>query len=183
MNQAAAISRFRRYQSTIFSRLLLSSFIIATKLIPLWLLINLATPFVIIAILFNKKNFIAIEHNLDRIYKNGLSNLRRKILAYKVFRNYSYYLIEFFYLSHSKERLKRFKIEISNRENLTTALERGKGIILLTIHMGNWEIGGLSLRSICIPLHMVYAPDGAGIIERWRSRSHEEGGIKEIPRR
>lgn len=181
MTQAAAISRFRRYQSAPFFRLLLSSFIIATALIPIGLLRTLSPPFILLFILFNKKNFHAIELNISRIYKNGISRIKRMILAYKVFRNYSYYLIEFFYLSHKSSRFKKFHIEILNSDYLTKAIERGKGIILLTIHMGNWEIGGLYFASLGIPFHVAYAPDEADILERKRSICRNERGIREIP--
>lgn len=181
MTQAAAISRFRRYQSAPFFRFLISSFIIATALMPISLLRFLSPPFILLFILFNKKNFRAIEFNMTRIFKNDISVIKRMILAYKVFRNYSYYLIEFFYLSHRDGRFKKFNVEILNREYLNKAIERGKGIILLTIHMGNWEIGGLYFTSLGIPLHVAYAPDEADILEKRRSICRNERGIKEIP--
>ena len=181
MTQAAAISRFRKYQSTPFFRILISSFIKATALMPVGLMGVISHPFIILFILFNKKNFHAIEFNMDRIFNNGLSGIKRMILAYRVFLNYSYYLIEFFYLSHNSHRFNKFDIETSNREYLSNAIERGKGIIFLTLHMGNWEIGGLYFSSLGIPLHVAYVPDDADILEKKRSISRTERGIKEIP--
>ena len=32
------------------------------------------------------------------------------------------------------------------KENLDNALSMGKGLILLTAHLGNWELGGYSLE-------------------------------------
>jgi len=177
---AAAISRFRKYQSTPFFRFLIASFIVATAVMPIGLLRFLSHPFIILFILFNMKNFHAIELNMTRIFKD-ISRIKRMILAYRVFKNYSYYLIEFFYLSHKDSRFKRFNVEISNMEYLNKAIRRGKGIILLTIHMGNWEIGGIYLTSLGIPLHVAYAPDEADTIEKRRSICRNERGIKEIP--
>ncbi|MEK6693244.1 MAG: lysophospholipid acyltransferase family protein [Nitrospirota bacterium] len=181
MTQAAAISRFRRYQQAPFFRLLISSFMMATAVMPMGLLRFLSLPFIILFILFNRKNFNAIELNMSRIYKNRISRFKRMTLAYRVFRNYSYYLIEFFYLSHNENRFGKFNLEIQNREYLTMARERGKGIIFLTIHMGNWEIGGLYFTSLGFPLHVAYAPDEADILERNRSICRNGWGIKEIP--
>lgn len=181
MTQAAAISRFRKYQSAPFFRLLISSFIKVTALMPVRLLMALSHPFIILFILFNRKNFHAIELNMSRIFNNGLSGIRKIILAYRVFMNYSFYLIEFFYLSHKSQRFNKFDIEILNREYLSKATQRGKGIIFLTLHMGNWELGGLYFSSLGIPLHVAYAPDEADILERKRSLCRSEHGIKEIP--
>jgi KDO2-lipid IV(A) lauroyltransferase len=127
------------------------------------------------------KNFHAIELNISHIYKNGISRIKRMIFAYKVFRNYSYYLIEFLYLSHKEDRFKEFNIQIVNREYLNMAIAKKKGIILLTIHMGNWEIGSIYFTTLGIPLHVAYAPDEADILERRRSVCRNERGVKEIP--
>ena len=58
---------------------------------------------------------------------------------------------------------------------------RGKGVLLLTAHLGNWEVGGLMLAAVRQPIHVVLVPDIFPAVERARRRLHEASGVTEIP--
>ncbi|HEY3202184.1 MAG TPA: lysophospholipid acyltransferase family protein [Thermoanaerobaculia bacterium] len=57
---------------------------------------------------------------------------------------------------------------------------RGKGVLLLTGHLGNWEIGGLMLAQMRQPIHVVLVPDIFPGVERERRRLHARSGVTEI---
>ena len=56
----------------------------------------------------------------------------------------------------------------------------GKGVLLLTAHLGNWEVGGLMLAQVKQPIHVVLVPDIFPGVERERRRLHERCGVTEI---
>jgi lauroyl/myristoyl acyltransferase len=56
----------------------------------------------------------------------------------------------------------------------------GKGVLLLTAHLGNWEVGGLMLAQVNQPIHVVLVPDIFPGVERQRRRFHERLGVHEI---
>jgi len=56
----------------------------------------------------------------------------------------------------------------------------GRGILLLTAHLGNWEVGGLMLARVNQPIHVVLVPDIFPGVERERRRLHERCGVSEI---
>jgi len=56
----------------------------------------------------------------------------------------------------------------------------GNGVVLLTAHLGNWEIGGLMLARIKQPIHVVLVPDIFPGVERERRRLHAQSGVTEI---
>ena len=58
---------------------------------------------------------------------------------------------------------------------------RGRGVLLLTAHLGNWELGGLMLAEIRQPIHVVLVPDIFPGVERARRRLHGRAGVAEIP--
>lgn len=58
---------------------------------------------------------------------------------------------------------------------------KGKGVVLLTAHLGNWEIGGLMLAEVKQPIHVVLVPDLFAGVERVRRRMHARAGVIEIP--
>lgn len=181
-NRAEAPSVFRRLQDTLLFRVLLSGFLNATKYLPVWLLRLTGRPVVLVFIAFNFRNYRAIQKNLARI-KPGLSSFRYACLAYSVFRDYSFYLIDLFYLSHDALRLDEYEFRVTGIENLEKALSSGRGIVLLASHLGNWELGSLKLSLDDRKIHVVYSPDSSSILESQRSFLRSAEGVQEVPLR
>jgi KDO2-lipid IV(A) lauroyltransferase len=167
---AEAKSRFRDYQGNTFFHLLILAFRNATRILPLWFMRFAALFICAFFILFNLQNYRAVILNIRTIFP-GKGLFSSAALAYRVFLKYSFYLIDLFFISHGRERLGKFKINYRGEEILSEAIRSGKGIIFLTLHMGNWEIGGLTLaeRGLKPPV-IAYFPDSQGIIEGQRTR-------------
>ena len=58
--------------------------------------------------------------------------------------------------------------------------DEGNGVLLLTAHLGNWEVGGLMLAEMKQPIHVVLVPDIFPAVERARRDLHARAGITEI---
>jgi lauroyl/myristoyl acyltransferase len=58
--------------------------------------------------------------------------------------------------------------------------KKGDGVLLLTAHLGNWEVGGLMLAEMREPVHVVLVPDIFPAVERARQALHARAGIREI---
>jgi len=180
VNRAEAQTVFRRFQHTLPFRLLVRGFIFATKHFPVWLLRVIGRLFVVIFILFNFNNYRAIRNNLRKITP-GLSALRYSDMAYEVFRNYSYYLIDLFHLSHGPERVDSYRVEISGEGNLEKAFSSGKGVVLLASHLGNCELGSLKLSHKDRKLHVVFSPDSSSLLESQRNFLRVAEGVQAVP--
>jgi Kdo2-lipid IVA lauroyltransferase/acyltransferase len=57
---------------------------------------------------------------------------------------------------------------------------QGNGVLLLTAHLGNWEVGGLMLAEMKQPIHVVLVPDIFPAVEQSRRALHARAGITEI---
>jgi KDO2-lipid IV(A) lauroyltransferase len=66
-------------------------------------------------------------------------------------------------------------------EHLIEARAAGRGAVLLTAHVGNFELGGLFLKELGIDVAAVYAPDPSAVVERHRARARAEMGVRGIP--
>ena len=66
-------------------------------------------------------------------------------------------------------------------EHLVAARDAGRGAILLTAHVGNFEIGGFFLREVGLKVAVVYLPDPSPVVERDRRAAREHLGIRSIP--
>ncbi len=70
-------------------------------------------------------------------------------VAREVFRNFGKYLVEFFCMAKNLngDYIQR-NVEIKNLDRLENVLKKGKGGIILTAHIGNWEMGGMVLSKL-----------------------------------
>jgi KDO2-lipid IV(A) lauroyltransferase len=66
-------------------------------------------------------------------------------------------------------------------EHMDAAMAEGKGVILLTAHAGNYELGGLLLKARGLKVHAVYKPDRFAAVERLREDLRAQGGVIGIP--
>jgi KDO2-lipid IV(A) lauroyltransferase len=65
-------------------------------------------------------------------------------LVKNTFYNFARYLADFFYIPKwDAERVKK-RVKIDGMELLDEGLSRGKGVIALTAHTGNWELAGIA---------------------------------------
>jgi KDO2-lipid IV(A) lauroyltransferase len=76
-------------------------------------------------------------------------------MARRSYHNNARYLREFFSLPRlRKQDLLRLVVPVG-LENLDYALSRKKGVILLSIHFGNWEWAGMTLSSYGYPINFL----------------------------
>jgi lauroyl/myristoyl acyltransferase len=173
-------SRFREVQHTPLMRSLVRGFVRSAGFLPVWLMRLLAVSLVLpIAIPLTGKNFKGIMANMARM-DPGTSGLRRFLNALAVYKNYSYYLIDLLYLSHGRARVREYRTTVTGGENLYTALKQGKGVVLLTAHLGNWEIGGEAIGETGRKVHLVYAPDSSAIFEHQRNLMRGETSVEGV---
>lgn len=98
-----------------------------------------------------------IRHILDHQGRNpGEAELER--MARENFRNFGRYIVDFFHYdrmtSGDVERL----AEIENPEALRQAHGAGRGVLLASAHLGNWELGGAILHALGYPITAVAYP-------------------------
>ncbi len=69
---------------------------------------------------------------------------------------------------------------MTGRAHYDAARAAGKGIIGVTLHLGNYEAGPMLLTRLHQPVSIVYNRDPSGIFERARSKRRSEHAIGEI---
>jgi len=90
--------------------------------------------------------------------------------------------VDFFFYGQRpvEEALAQFA-SIEGMDRFDAVLAEGKGVILLTAHAGNFELGGILLRSRNLKVHAVYKPDHFAAVERLREGMRAQGGVIGIP--
>ncbi len=98
---------------------------------------------------FSFRDRKAVFQNLEKILPNA-PDLPTK--TREVFRNFGKYLVEFFRMAKELDHsFIREKIKIENLRNMQKALDRGKGVVVVTAHLGNWELGAVLLSLLGYP--------------------------------
>ena len=95
----------------------------------------------------------------------------------EVFRNFGRYLVEVFTMHEPPEP----DVQIEGLEHLTAARRGGRGMIVFTGHLGNWELGALVLKSLGLPMTVVAMPHDDPGLDRLFNRQRERCGIPVIP--
>ena len=79
--------------------------------------------------------------------------------------------------SIGKQGLTKLVDTVEGWEMLEQALARGKGIVLVTGHMGNWELGGAYIAARGVPLDAIGRGMANPLFDAYINRSREEMGI------
>lgn len=85
------------------------------------------------------------EKNEKEIYRIALEN----------YKNYGCGFIEFLILPHFNKAQFDKLVSVEGRENYLKAYEQGKGVFLLTLHLGCWELMSGTCAFLDIPLHII----------------------------
>jgi KDO2-lipid IV(A) lauroyltransferase len=116
-------------------------------------------------VVFDRRGRENVIANLRRIHQySGVSLTRRalRVLARENFLNFAKYLVDFFqFLRPQPERLQRLVDFGNTTEIFDKLLAHGKGVIAITAHLGNWELGASALAGLGYKLNVValWQPD------------------------
>lgn len=76
----------------------------------------------------------------------------------------------------------RARTELEGLERLQEALGGGRGVVLVTGHLGNWEIGGAALAVRGVPMDVVAQRQSNPLFDRLVVETRERLGLRVIPR-
>jgi KDO2-lipid IV(A) lauroyltransferase len=94
--------------------------------------------------LLMKKTRANVRKNVEGVSRGRWSNGKVEVLTRKTFQNYGQYLLDYMVMHRLRPSNKHQWVEEeAGSIHMIEALRRGKGVICITPHLGNWEIGGL----------------------------------------
>lgn len=146
-------------------------------LLPLRLAYTFATVLSYIYYIFAFRDRREVTANLKSIFPDkpgrDIATMR-----FQVFRNFAKYLVDFLRFKKINESYIRENIKLVNFEHIQEGLRRGKGVIILTAHLGNWELGGVVVSSLGYPLVSVALPHKSREVNRFFNEKRESKGLK-----
>lgn len=130
--------------------------------------------------LFAANDRKAIKKNLKVIFPQKSNHQIRKIRR-QIFRNFAKYLVDFFRFSKLDKEYLEKNIKIENIQYFDQALKDNKGVIVLTAHLGNWELGGTVIALSGYPFWVVALPHKNKKVNDFFNFQRESKGVHVIP--
>jgi KDO2-lipid IV(A) lauroyltransferase len=122
----------------------------------------------------------AVRTNLARLFPEA-SDRERARLAWRIFHNYARYLVDYGrYRWAPPEGFDAVMPALEGGEYLDAASGAGRGVILVTGHVGNWELGGAFFAHRGVKVNVVTLPDGSRQIDAIRMQYRGEYSIRTI---
>jgi KDO2-lipid IV(A) lauroyltransferase len=96
----------------------------------------------------DRRNVLA---NLEVIMP--LAKKRKRVYtAMRLFRNFSKYLVDFFRYQKIDAAFLERNVKLENTHYFKQAIDAGRGAVVLTAHLGNWELGGIVIAQLGFPI-------------------------------
>lgn len=122
----------------------------------------------------------ALRVNLHRA--TGATGAALDAMCHRNVMNFSRMLADYFYCAGRPAQSSWKLIERWHGfEHLVAARDRGCGVIVVTAHLGNWELGGTALAIRGMPMTIITLDEPTTALTGWRDRYRQRVGIKTIP--
>ncbi len=96
----------------------------------------------------------------------------------RLFHNFAKYLVDFLRFKNLDMEYIRNKVKIVNLDGLDGEIKKGKGVILVTAHLGNWELGGVVLSMVGYPISTVALSHKSKVVTDFFNAQRENKGLK-----
>ncbi len=155
--------------------------IILIRVLPLRALYALAGLVARLYCACSRQDKEAIRDNLGVILGGDATSAKIDSHVQSIFRNFAKYLVDFFKVRKlRKKEIDRF-VKIEGIENIDRCLAEGTGAVLLSIHIGNWEMGGAVIGALGYPVSALVLEHGDKRINDLFVKQRVSNGLKVIP--
>lgn len=147
--------------------------------LPLKIGYSLAIFFSDLHYIFAGKDRKAIKDNLKVIFPKATDREIRQIRI-RMFRNFAKYLVDFFRFPKLDMQYIKNNVRLENIHYFDQALSKGKGAVVLTAHLGNWELGGVVIALLGYPFWVVALPHKDKRVNNFFNSQRQGKNIKVI---
>lgn len=122
----------------------------------------------------------AVAENLRAIFPEK-TDAEIRSLRLRMFRNFAKYLVDFFRQADIDRAYIERNVRLQNMHYFDEALATGKGGIVVTAHLGNWELGGVVIAGLGYPFWVVALPHKSKRVNDFFNAQRQRQGMTVIP--
>lgn len=155
--------------------LLLKALVFVLGHLPRSLILPLAEALGALAFRFGKKRAGVARENIRNAYpEKGPVEVDR--IAEKVFENIAVVIFDFFRIPWLDDKSLKRLVEFDGVAHFERAMKKGKGVILLTAHFGNWEMMAVAVGRFLHPVDIVARELDSPVIDKLVNWVRTRGG-------
>jgi KDO2-lipid IV(A) lauroyltransferase len=117
-------------------------------------------------------------------FRFALRGLRRegevRLMILEQFRHFAWFIYDFLVLPYLDGQRLREKYELVGFSKVVDALKGERGIIILTGHLGNWELGASALANENIPVTAISMPHSTDVVTRFFYGTRLSRGVSSV---
>lgn len=121
-----------------------------------------------------------VKENLRVIFPEK-SNREIRRIRIRMARNFAKYLVDFFRFEKLDVEYIKKNIRIENVTYFDEAISKNKGVVVLSAHLGNWELGAVVVALLGYHFWVVALPHKEKKVNDFFNFQRESKGIKIIP--
>jgi KDO2-lipid IV(A) lauroyltransferase len=154
-----------------------------SRVLPRWVCYGIAILLADLNFLINHRSRRAVIANLRRVLGRGDRGDDTELdrIARRVFHNFALNIADFLIFPNLDLDSLRGVIAIEGWEHVERAHAAKRGFILLSAHVGNWEMAGALFGLSGIRLRAVALEHGAGRVTRFYAERRRAKGIEVLP--
>jgi KDO2-lipid IV(A) lauroyltransferase len=127
------------------------------------------------------KNRLITLHNLQRSFpEKDIKEIFR--ITKGVYRHFAIVAAEFFDMPYVNRKNIHEWVEVEGLENYQAAIARGKGVLSIVAHFGNWELMTIAVPIFLKPMYIVYRPLDNPVIDNMVEYVRTYQGNELIPK-
>ena len=128
-----------------------------------------------------------ITDNIKQVFDHVLTRPEQAHLAQAFYSHLVTSIKEMIHLRFLSEKKLRARVDVIGYQRLLDVAEKGKGVLVLTGHFGNWEfapLGGISnFKQFQGQFHFIRRTLGSKTLERILFRRYFQAGLNVIPKK
>ena len=114
-----------------------------------------------------------LERNLERLGGPELAHARSR----EAFEHFAMTLTDFLRLGHVSRPELDTRVRLDGEEHLDAARRSGRGVIVVSAHVGSWELGAAWLAAHGVRLRVVSRRHPSAAVERFYRRRRAQWGV------
>jgi len=139
--------------------------------------------------LFDRRHRAVAQANIRKTVANNLDCVSSARIARKSYQAFAQNLIEISILPRINKRYLEKYVQIENKNYTQEAFNRGKGVIFLIVHEGNWELSNIICANLDIPFVLFVRDQGFprlnALLNHYRLKQgakiiHKNAGVRQL---
>ncbi len=155
--------------------------ILITKPLPLWFAYKLGAGVAQICYFFFHAQRRALNANLARVLGSGDARAV-DVVARRAYRNFGKFVVDFIHFPAVTRQEVRRRLQFDQWTELDDAIAEGRGVLIVTMHCGVWDMGAAALAAYDYPIHAIVDSFRDPRLDELVHSSRTKLGIHVIPR-